>query len=119
MGIPPELADVWRALVLHQKRWPEYQVSELVDAAILGMLEGLDDSSVFFLASEESYAEALESVAGSYAGIGASVIVEEDRILLFPGEDTQAEKGRLGARRRALGSGRGVGGGPDRSGSRR
>ena len=95
VGIPPELADVWRALVLHQKRWPEYQVSELVDAAILGMLEGLDDSSVFFLASEESYAEALESVAGSYAGIGASVIVEEDRILLFPGEDTQAEKADL------------------------
>ena len=94
VGVAPELSDVWRALTLHREKWPEFQDSLLVETAIRGMVESLDDPSAVFLATSEDYARAQETLVGSYEGIGASVAIEEDRILLFPfpDQDTQAEK---------------------------
>ena len=94
-GVPAELADVWRALALHQKIWPEVPESVRVEVAITGMVEGLQDPSVTFLATREEYAKARESLAGSYDGIGASVAVEAGRIVLFPADDSQAKKAGL------------------------
>ncbi|MEK7814509.1 MAG: S41 family peptidase [Chloroflexota bacterium] len=95
VGVPAELADVWRALVLHQKEWPEIPESVRAEAAIIGMVEGLKDPSAAFLSTGEEYAKARESLAGSYQGIGASVAVEAGRIVLFPTDDSQAKKAGL------------------------
>ena len=35
--VPPELTDVWRALVLYQDRWPDLDRAEVVKAAKLGL----------------------------------------------------------------------------------
>ena len=42
-GVPDEMADVWRGLVLLQQKWPDIEHSELITAAITGLVDGLDD----------------------------------------------------------------------------
>tara|TARA_B100000315_G_C14570991_1_gene585500 strand:+ start:541 stop:2187 length:1647 start_codon:yes stop_codon:yes gene_type:complete len=94
-GVPEELADLWRGLALHQERWPEVERSDMVETAIAGMVAGLGDPSAAFF-DAESYGEAREalekSLEGSYLGIGARVASQDGRVLLFPFQDTPAEK---------------------------
>ena len=97
-GVPDEIADVWRGLVLHQQRWPDIERSELITAAITGLVDGLDDPEAAFLnaeiypATQEAIDEGLE---GTYLGIGARVVAEDDQILLFPFQDSPAEKAEI------------------------
>ncbi len=61
--VPDELADVWRALVLHQDRWPEVERSELVQTTILAMNEAAgtgDETGLVW--------EAWRRIDESYAG---------------------------------------------------
>ena len=94
-GVPGDLADVWRGLVLHQQRWPEVEQPDLIAAAISGMVSGLGDPAAAFLDSG-SYPQAKEnleeSLEGSYLGIGARVVAQNDQILLIPFRDSPAEK---------------------------
>ena len=94
-GVPGDLADVWRGLILHQQRWPEVAQADLTAAAISGMISGLGDPAAAFLDSG-SYPQAKEnleeSLEGSYLGIGARVLAQDDRILLLPFRDSPAEK---------------------------
>ena len=90
--VPPDLADVWRALVLYQNKWPEIDSAEVVKTAISGMVSGLGDSSYI---TAEGYPDARESledrVQGSYVGIGASVMDDGGQVLLFPFSDEPAD----------------------------
>ena len=94
-GVPEEMADVWRGLVLHQQRWPDIERLDLIKAAISGMIEGLGDPQTEFL-NAESYTvkqEAIiESQQGTYLGIGSRVEARDDQIILFPYQDSPAEK---------------------------
>ena len=93
-GVPEEMADVWRAMVLHQQRWPDIDSSDLAAAAVDGLIDGLNDPAAAFLdvdrypIAREAISESLE---GTYLGIGARVITQDDQILLFPFEDSPAE----------------------------
>ena len=94
-GVPDQLADVWRVLVLHQQKWPGLERSEVAEAAINGMVSGLGDSSAVFLSSKDypgARKTLQESLKGNYLGIGASVVPQEDRLLLFPFQGAPAEK---------------------------
>jgi carboxyl-terminal processing protease len=95
-NVAPELVDVWRALTLHRKKWPEYSDAQLADTAIKGILESLGDSAVAFMANSEDYARARETLTGSYEGVGASLIMENERILLFPLLEQVTELERAG-----------------------
>ncbi len=102
--VPPEvpvaMADVWRGMMAHQRRWPDVELTDLVTAAIEGMMDGLGDPAVGFL-DAEAYPGIREEVEGSlegeYRGIGARVVVQDDQILLFPFPDTPAEKAGIEA----------------------
>ena len=93
-GVPEEMADVWRAMLLHQQRWPGVDSSDLAAAAVDGLIDGLNEPAAAFLdvdrypAAREALSENLE---GTYLGIGARVITQDDQILLFPFEDSPAE----------------------------
>ena len=94
-GVPEEMADVWRGLVLAQQRWPDIDHSELITAAINGLIDGLDDPAAAFLNAERYPAakEAInESLEGTYLGIGAQVITRDNKVLLYPFRDSPAEK---------------------------
>ncbi len=93
-GVPDEMADIWRAMLLHQQRWPDVDSSDLAAAAVDGLIDGLNDPDAAFLdvdrypIAREAISESLE---GTYLGIGARVITQDDQILLFPFEDSPAE----------------------------
>ena len=92
--VPGELVDLWRAAAKYQAENPEFDPSTVAEAAIAGMLDGLGDSSAVFLnASQYPLAkENLESSReGSYLGIGARVISQNDQIVLFPFSGSPAE----------------------------
>ena len=93
--VPPELTHVWRALVLHQNKWPEIDRAEVMEATISGMVSGLGDPSAAYFTAE-GYPEARESlegsVEGSYLGIGASVVDQDGQVFLFPFADEPADK---------------------------
>ena len=93
-NVPGELVDLWRAVAIHQAANPGFTPSSIVEAAVAGMLDGLGDSSATFLtASQYPLAkENLESgLEGSYLGIGARVVSQAGRIVLFPFSGTPAE----------------------------
>lgn len=98
--VPEELGDVWRGLLVHQRQWPDVELTELVTATIRGMVNGLGVPSVGYL-DAESYPQVKEDVEGSlegeYRGIGAKVVSQDDQILLFPFPDTPAEKAGIEA----------------------
>ena len=85
----PELADVWKTWVLHRQKWPDIDSGLVAHGAVRGLLDALDDSSVFLL-DKQSYAEELERLAGTYEGIGAFVQLVDDRIVLVPMLDSPA-----------------------------
>ncbi len=93
-GVPDEMADLWRAMLLHQQRWPRVDSSDLAAAAVDGLIEGLDDPAAAFL-DVDSYPVAREALSenleGTYLGIGARAISQDDQILLYPFEDSPAE----------------------------
>ena len=93
--VPPELTDVWRALVLHQKKWPEIDRAKVMETAISGLVRGLGDPSAAYFTAE-GYPEARDrledSVEGSYLGIGANVVDQDGQVLLFPFSDEPADK---------------------------
>lgn len=75
-GVPPEMSDVWRSLVLHQAKWPEVSAEEKAEAVVAGMVAGLDEPSAVVVPAEsyeESHRTLAESKDGSYIGIGARV----------------------------------------------
>ena len=94
-GIPDEMADVWRGIVLHQQRWPEVERSELITAIIAGLIDSLDDPTAAFL-NAETYLAAREgineSLEGTYLGIGARVVAQDEQVLLFPFQGSPAER---------------------------
>ena len=87
--VPPELSDVWKAWALHRQTWPELDSSLVAHGAVRGLLDALDDSSVFLL-DKESYAQELERQGGTYEGIGAFVQLVDDRIVLVPMQGSPA-----------------------------
>lgn len=93
--VPSEMTDIWRGMLVHQQLWPDVEFSDLVTAAIQGMVAGLNDPSAGHL-DEESYPRIKEDIEGrlegEYRGIGARVVAQDNRILLFPFPDTPAEK---------------------------
>ncbi len=91
---PRELDDLWKAWVLFQEKWPDVDSKLLADAAIGGMLGVLGDESVAHL-SPEAYDRSQERLKGSYQGIGASVTVQNGRIVMFPMENSPALKAGL------------------------
>ena len=98
--VPGELVDLWRAVAMHQAANPDFGSSIVAEAAIAGMLEGLGSSSAVFLtASQYPLAkENLESrIEGSYLGIGARVVSQDGRIMLFPFSGTPAESAGIEA----------------------
>ena len=99
-SVPEDLADVWRGLVLHQQRWPDVKQSNLIAATVSGIVSGLGEPAAAFL-DQEAYPQAkeilAESLEGSYLGIGARVVAQDEGILLFPFPDTPAENAGIEA----------------------
>ena len=98
--VPGGLADVWRAAQLYRQDNPDVQTDELVQMLIRGLMDGLPDASAAYLTAEQlpEAQERLErSIEGSYLGIGARVVPQENRIILFPFEDSPAEKAGIEA----------------------
>ena len=101
VGTPPQLTDLWRALVLHQVKWPHVSPEEKAEAVIVAMVAGLGEPSAVVIPAENYHEtrDALqEAQAGSYVGIGARVSRTGDQFTLVPFEDSPAEKAgiRLG-----------------------
>lgn len=61
--VPEELADVWRALILHLERWPEAERSELVQTTITAMREAVETRD-----EDKLVWEAWRHINESYAG---------------------------------------------------
>ena len=93
--VPPELTDAWRALVLHQNKWPEIDRAEVMVATISGLVSGLGDPSAHYFNAErytEEQERREEALKGSYLGIGASVLDQDGQMLLIPFPDEPADK---------------------------
>lgn len=93
--VPAGLTDVWRATQQYRLENPGAQPEELAETLIRGLMDGLPDARATFLTDEQlpEAQERLEkSVEGSYLGIGARVVSQDNRILLFPFADSPAEK---------------------------
>lgn len=94
-GVPAELTDVWRATQYYRLENPDVGPDELSKTLIRGLMGGLPEARAGFLTAEQlpEAQERLEkSIEGSYLGIGARVVSQENRILLFPFADSPAEK---------------------------
>lgn len=94
-AVPDEMVDVYRATLIYSQANPDVETGELVRVLIRGMVDGLPDQGAGFLTSEQmpEAREQLEgSVEGSYLGIGARVVSQDGRILLFPFADSPSEK---------------------------
>ena len=94
-SVPDGLTDVWRASQVYRQDNPEVEPEELTRILIQGMMDGVPGASATYLTAEQlpEARERLErSLEGSYLGIGARVVAQEGRILLFPFADSPAEK---------------------------
>ena len=93
--VPPALVDLWRATQLYRQDNPEVESDELSQVLLRGMMNGLPEAGASYLTAEQlpEARETLErSIEGSYLGIGARVVAENNRILLFPFDDSPAQK---------------------------
>lgn len=99
-NVPEQMADVWRGLVLHQNHWPEVEQTGLIEATISGIVDGLEQPGALYL-NPDVYPDAKksfeESLEGTYVGIGARVVAQDEGILLFPFRDSPAEKAEIEA----------------------
>ncbi len=94
-SVPEEMTDLWRASQIYLEENPDVESDELAPILIRGMMDALPGlSSAYFTADQlpEARERIERDVEGSYLGIGASVVAQEDRILLFPFADSPAEK---------------------------
>ena len=93
--VPETMIDVWRAYQVYLQSVPEVEAEEFERILIQGMIEGLPGSGSAYLTAEQlpEARERMENtLRGSYVGIGASVVAQEGKILLFPFNDSPAEK---------------------------
>ena len=93
--VPEGLTDLWRAAQLYRQATPDAEAEEVARILVQGMLNEIPGSASVFLTPEQlpEARERLErSLVGSYLGIGARVVAQEGRILLFPFSDSPAEK---------------------------
>ena len=94
-GVPVGLADLWRAARVYQQDTPDAESGEVARILVQGMMDELPGSSSSYLTSEqlpEAKEQMERNLEGSYLGIGARVVAQEGRILLFPFSDSPAEK---------------------------
>ena len=94
--VPAELVDVWKAWTLAREKWPDVEPKLLADSAIEGMIQTLGDDYVVHLTSE-AYDRAQERLKGNYQGIGASIGIMDDKIVLAPMADRPAARAGLKA----------------------
>lgn len=93
--VPEGLNDLWRAAQVYRQETPDAGSGEVARILVQGMMDEIPSSSSAFLTPEQlpEAKEQLErSLEGSYLGIGARVVSQEGRILLFPFSDSLAEK---------------------------
>ena len=88
--VPDELKDVWRAWVLFQERWQDLSPSILAEAALDGMLGSLGQGEGAHL-TPEAYERAQEQLRGTYQGIGATVALQDGKVVLSPMRGSPAE----------------------------
>ena len=94
-SVPAGLTDVWRATQFYRQGNPDAQDDEVALMLIRGLVDGLPDLGAGYLTSEQlpEVQEQLErSTEGSYLGIGTRVVAREGQILLFPFDDSPAQK---------------------------
>ena len=94
-SVPAGLTDLWRAALVYQQEMPDAESEEVSRILVQGMMDELPGSSSTYLTPEQlpEAKEQLErNLEGSYLGIGARVVAQEGRILLFPFSDSPAEK---------------------------
>jgi len=77
---------------IHDRFVVEVEDQELIDAALRGMADALDDENTQYLSAKElSYFE--EHVGGHFTGIGAEIDIHEDRLrIVAPLDDSPAWK---------------------------
>ena len=95
LEVPEELTDVWRASQIYREDNPDLDADELEGILIQGMMAGLLGTGAAYLTPEqltEARKQVDRNLQGSYLGIGASVVAQEGKILLFPFSDSPAEK---------------------------
>ena len=94
-GVPEGMTDLWRAAQVYLQETPDAGSEDVARILIQGMMDEIPGSSSSFLTAEQlpEAKEQLErNLEGSYLGIGARVVSQEGRILLFPFSDSPAEK---------------------------
>ena len=94
-SVPDEMADLWRATQIYLAENPDVGPDKIAPILVRGMMDSLPGlSSAYFTADQlpEARERMERDVEGSYLGIGASVVAQEGRILLFPFTDSPAEK---------------------------
>ena len=89
--VPAQLGDVWRALALHRQKWPQFKTTELAEAAIQGLIDGLHDPYASYISADE-YTQARQSLVGNYQGIGARVLMQQDQLVLSPTSRQPADR---------------------------
>lgn len=95
-SVPAGLGDVWRAALVYRADNPGVESEDMARILIEGMVAGLPGSAKAYLTAEqfpEAQERLAESLQGSYLGIGARVVAQEGRILLYPFADSPSEKG--------------------------
>ena len=93
--VPAGLTDLWRATQHYRESNPNVEAPEVSRILIEGMMDAVPGSAASFLTAEQlpEVREQLQrNLEGSYLGIGARVVAQNDRILLFPFSDSPAEK---------------------------
>ncbi len=94
-SVPPGMNDVWRATRFYRQANPEVESNEVALMLIRGLMDGLPDAAAGYLTAEqlpEAQEQLDRSTEGSYLGIGARVVSQDGRILLFPFDDSPAQK---------------------------
>ena len=93
--VPEGLTDLWRATQHYRESNPDVEAQEVSRILVEGMMDAVPGSSSSFLTAEqlpEAREQLQRSLEGSYLGIGARVVAQNGRILLFPFSDSPAEK---------------------------
>lgn len=94
-GLPPEfsrLQEVWGLLRREHFERERLDAPKISDAAIRGMLQGLNDPYASYL-DPAQYALESQDFKGSFEGIGAEVAIRDGRItIIAPLPDTPAER---------------------------
>ena len=93
--VPEGLTDLWRATQHYRESNPDVEAPEVSRILIQGMIEAVPGSAASFFTAEqlpEAREQLQRNLEGSYLGIGARVVAQSGRILLFPFSDSPAEK---------------------------